>query len=74
MATDLFPSYLCRQLVGAETAGGVDYTEQRAAELKHRPREKPNTVEKNSAAECQLPEAIRTKPTKKSQGKVLFTA
>lgn len=28
MATDLFPSHLCLRLVGAETAGGVDYTEQ----------------------------------------------
>lgn len=66
MAADLFPSHLCLWLVGAEAAGGVDYAEQGSCRAKAQA-EKPNTVEKHSAAECQLPEAARTKTTRKYQ-------
>lgn len=65
MAADLFPSHLCLRLVGTEAAGGVDYTEQ--GSCRGKAAEKPNTVEKHSATERQLPEAARTKTTRKYQ-------
>lgn len=62
MTADLFPSHLCLRLVGTEAAGGVDYTEQ--GSCRGKAAEKPNTMEKHSATECQLPEAARTKNQK----------